>query len=163
MTTTAPASSPVFPKLTRNRFGRLVLTDAHGIHHEGVVPVRAHPISAPDEGISLVGTDGHELAWVDDLAQLPEIPRQLLTEELASRDFLPLIQRIKTVSTFSTPSRWDVATDRGDASFILKTEEDIRRLSDGRLLIASSHGLQFVVADKLALDKGSRKLLDRFL
>ncbi len=161
MTTTAPA--PAFPKLTRNRFGRLVLTDAHGVHHEGVVPVRAHPISAPDEGISLVGTDGHELAWVDDLTQLPEIPRQLLTEELASRDFLPHIQRIKTVSTFSTPSRWDVVTDRGDASFILKTEEDIRRLADGRLLIASSHGLQFVVADKLALDKGSRKLLDRFL
>jgi len=152
-----------FPKLTRNRFGRLALTDAHGVRHEDVVPVRAHPISAPDEGISLVGNDGHELAWVDHLSQLPEALCQLLTEELAGRDFLPRIQRIKTVSTFSTPSRWDVVTDRGCASFILKTEEDIRRLADGRLLIASSHGLQFVVADKFALDKGSRKLLDRFL
>ena len=87
--TTMTTITPAFFKLTRNRFGRLVLTDAQGVHHEGVVPVRAHPISAPNEGISLVGTDGHELAWVDDLAQLPDTPRQLLTEELASRDFYP--------------------------------------------------------------------------
>jgi Domain of unknown function (DUF1854) len=131
--------------------------------HAGVVPVRAHPISAPDEGVSLVGTDGHELAWIPLLSALPDAPRQLLTEELASRDFLPTIQRIKTVSTFSTPSRWEVATDRGDASFILKTEEDIRRLPDGRLLVASSHGLQFMVQDRLGLDKGSRRFLERFL
>lgn len=149
--------------LTRNPFGRLVFTDANGVPHAGVVPVRAHPISAPDEGVSLVGTDGHELAWIPLLSALPDAPRQLLTEELASRDFLPTIQRIKTVSTFSTPSRWEVATDRGDASFILKTEEDIRRLPDGRLLVASSHGLQFVVQDRLGLDKGSRRFLERFL
>lgn len=151
------------PHIERNPFGRLVFTDDHGIAHEGVVPVRAHPISAPDEGVSLVGQDGHELAWIPLLSGLPEAQRQLLMEELASRDFLPTIERIKTVSTFSTPSRWEVSTDRGDASFILKTEEDIRRLPDGRLLIASSHGLQFLLLDRFGLDKNSRKFLERFL
>ena len=38
--------------------GRLVLTDLNGVAHVGVTPVRAHPISAPDEGLSLVGAHG---------------------------------------------------------------------------------------------------------
>ena len=38
----------------------------------GVVPVRAFPISAAEEGIALVSTDGHELAWIDQLADLPD-------------------------------------------------------------------------------------------
>ena len=71
--------------------------------------------------------------------------------------------RLKAVSTFSTPSQWTVETERGDADFILRTEEDIRRLPDGRLLIASSHGIQFIIPDRLALDRGSKRLLERFL
>lgn len=152
-----------YQKLERNAFGRLVLTDTEGQVHEGVVPVRAHPISAPDEGVSLVGQDGHELLWVDRLSALPAPERELLQAELASRDFMPTIQRIKKVSTFSTPSQWTVETDRGETQFILRTEEDIRRLGEGRLLIASSHGLQMLVPDRFALDKGSKKLLERFL
>jgi hypothetical protein len=149
--------------LSRNAFGQLVLTDNAGLQHVGVVPVRAHPISAPDEGISLVGTDGHELAWIERLSDLPEAPRQLLAEELASRAFLPQIRSIKSVSTYSTPSRWLVDTDRGEVTFILRTEEDIRRLPAGRLLIDSSHGLQFLIHDRFALDAGTRRFLDRFL
>ncbi len=47
--------------------------------------------------------------------------------------------------------------------FILRTEEDIRRLGQGRLLISSSHGIQFQVPDRFALDRQSKKLLERFL
>ena len=152
-----------FQKLERDSFGRLILTDAEGAVHEGVVPVRAHPISAPDEGLSLVGADGHELAWIARLSALPQAERELLEAELASRDFMPRVTRLKSVSTFSTPSQWTVETDRGEASFILRTEEEIRRLGEGRLLIASSHGLQFLIQDRFALDRHSRKLLERFL
>jgi hypothetical protein len=56
-----------------------------------------------------------------------------------------------------------VETDRGPTSFILKSEEDIRRLGEGRLLIASSHGIHFLVPDRFAMDRGSKKLLERFL
>ena len=55
-------------------------------------------------------------------------------------------------------------TDRGAAQLVLKAEEDIRRLGGRtRLLIASGDGLQFRVPDTTALDKHSRKLLERFL
>lgn len=153
----------LFEDLQRDAFGRLVLTDLQGQLHVGVVPVRAHPISAPDEGVSLLGLDGHERVWIARLSALPPSVRELLEAELASRDFMPTIARLKSVSTFSTPSLWTVETDRGELQFILKTEEDIRRLPDGRLLVASSHGLQLLVADRFALDRMSKKLLERFL
>ena len=149
--------------LSRNAFGRLRLVDSQGREHADISVVRAHPISAPDEGVSLIGSDGHELAWIEDLRALPDAERELLTAELASRDFMPTIQRICAVSTFSTPSQWTVQTDRGETVFILKTEEDIRRLPAGRLLIASSHGLQLMVQARFALDRTSRRFLERFL
>lgn len=150
--------------LARNAHGRLVLTLADGTAHEGVVPVRAFPIAAPGEGLSLVGSDGHELAWIDRLAELPAPVRALIEEDLAVREFVPTIQRILSVSSFSTPSTWQVETDRGPARLVLKAEEDIRRLAGRtRLLIAGSDGLQFLVPDSTALDRASRRLLERFL
>ena len=152
-----------YQRLSRNPFGRLDLVDAEGRLHASVTPVRAHPISAPDEGISLVGQDGHELAWIPRLSALPQSDRELLLAEFEAREFMPTVQALLAVSTFSTPSQWTVQTERGQAQFILKTEEDIRRLGEGKLLITSSHGLQFLVPDRFALDRHSRKLLERFL
>jgi hypothetical protein len=150
-------------QLERDAFGRLVVIFTTGERHEGVVPVRAFPIAAPDEGVSLVGTEGHELVWVDAISALPPGVRSLLLEELAAREFVPEIHRVKAVSTFSTPSVWTVETDRGDTDFVLKTEEDIRRLGRTGLLIAGGAGVQFSVRDMTALDRGSRRLLERFL
>lgn len=150
-------------ELSRNSFGRLVLTDAQGQDHVGVTPVRAFPLSAPGEGLSLVGPDGHELAWIDKLDQVPESARSLVQEDLAVREFMPQIEQLISVSSFATPCSWRVRTDRGELSFVLKAEEDIRRLPGGGLLISSAEGLQLAVRDRFALDRPSRKLLDRFL
>lgn len=149
-------------QLTRNAFGKLVLSNDEG-RHEGVVPVRAFPIAAPDTGIALVDADGHELAWIERVADLPADIRALLEEELKNREFLPVIRRLLHVSSFAVPSTWDVDTDRGNARFVLKGEEDIRRIAQDTLLISDNHGVQFLIRDVQALDKGSRKLLDRFL
>jgi len=150
-------------QLHRNSFDRLVFTDSEGKTHEGVVPVHAFPITSPEEGIALVSADGHELAWIGQLSDLHGNIRTLVTEELASREFIPHIHSIRHVSTFATPSIWEVETDRGRTSFILKGEDDIRRLNHTALLIADSHGIHFLIPDLQKLDKHSRKLLDRFL
>ena len=154
---------PVLFRLQRQPTGQLVLIDAQGQAHVGVVPVRAFPLAAPDEGISLVSTEGHELAWIEHLQAVPLAMRTLLEEELALRDFVPEISRLQSVSTFGTPSIWTVETDRGVTSFILKGEEDIRRLGRNALLIAGSEGVQYSVRDMTALDRASRRLLERFL
>ncbi|MCW5222846.1 cyanophycin metabolism-associated DUF1854 family protein [Verminephrobacter aporrectodeae] len=161
--TPCPSPSPAFA-LTRNAHGRLVLTLPDGTAHEGVTPVRAFPIAAPAEGLALLGPDGHELLWIARLDRLADAVRQRIEEELAVREFAPGIEKILAVSSFSTPSTWDVETDRGPARLVLRAEEDIRRL-DGRthLLIASGDGVLFRIRDSTALERHSRRLLERFL
>lgn len=149
--------------LERDAFARLVLTTSDGARHVGVVAVRAFPIGAPDEGIALMSAEGHELAWVPHLEALDLPRRELVAEHLSSREFVPEIQAIRSVSSFATPSTWSVRTDRGDTEFVLKGEEDIRRLARHTLLIADRFGVQYLVRDIAALDRHSRKLLDRFL
>lgn len=150
-------------ELERNAFGRLVLTLSDGTVHEGVVPVRAFPLAAPAEGLSLVSTEGREVAWVDRLDALTPQARALVEAELAGREFVPKVLRIEGVSSFATPSTWEVLTDRGPTRFVLKGEEDIRRLGQGTLLIASAEGINFRIDDRWALDRKSRGVLERFL
>jgi hypothetical protein len=150
-------------QLSRNLFGRLVLTEANGAAREGVIPIRAFPITAPDRAVALIDQHGQELAWIEQLSDLPQGLREIVEAELAAREFIPEIRRIRDVSRFATPSAWSVETDRGNTSFILKGEEDIRRLAPPSLLIADSHGVQFLIRDRFALDNQSRKILDRFL
>lgn len=149
--------------LERNPAGRLVLRTPEGREHEGVVPVRPFPISAPGEGVSLVDAHGHELVWIPRLDELEAPVRALVEEELGAREFTPEIRQIHTVSGFVTPCTWEVLTDRGPTRLLLKGEEDIRRLGQGALLISDSHGIQYLIRDLPALDRKSRKLLDRFL
>lgn len=151
-------------KLERDAFGVLVLTTDGGERIEGVVPVRAFPIQAPDQGVALVNAQGREVWWVDDLTGLAEPLQTLLREELAAREFTPVLQRIVAVSSYSTPSTWQVQTDRGPTSFVLRGDEDIRRIGKaGALLVADVHGIQYLIRDQAALDARSRKILDRFL
>lgn len=151
-------------QLMRNAFGKLVFTSPeYPDVHEGVVPVRAFPIAAPDESIALVDNAGRELVWIDTLADVAAPSRALIEEELRNREFLPEIRHIVHVSTFASPSTWDVETDRGIAKLTLKGEEDIRRIGEATLLIADAHGVQYLIRDTRALDRASRKQLDRFL
>jgi len=149
-------------QLERNPFGRLVLTHADGTITEDVVPVRAFPIQAPQHGIALVCPDGREALWIDDLSELAPATRALVEEELAVREFMPRIEQILGVTSFATPCTWRVTTERGATEFVLRGEEDIRRIGNG-LLISDSHGIQFLIPDMARLDRGSLRILDRFL
>jgi hypothetical protein len=154
---------PTQHRLWRDTFGRLVFTDEHGQSHEGIVPAQPFPIEAPGENVSLLDSEGHELTFVANISELDADSRKLLMEEIAQRDFIPVIDRLVAVSTFSTPSTWQVRTDRGITSFVLKGEEDIRRLRGTGLLITDSHGVTYRIEDMRAMDRHSRRLLDRFL
>lgn len=149
--------------LSRDPAGILLVTDAHGASQQVNMVVRAYPISAPDEGVSILGSDGHELAWIANLQELSEANRDLINSELAQREFMPKISHILAVSSFATPSTWTVKTDRGTTELILKAEDHIRRLNLVTLLITDSQGISFLIENVDQLDKSSRKLLDRFL
>ncbi len=149
-------------QLERDTLGRRIFIDAKGNRHIGVHPVRAFPITAPGAGIGIMDQSGKELCWYPDEAVISQADLALIEEELAAREFMPVIEKITKVSTFATPSIWDIETDRGPTRIRLKAEEDIRRIAGNTLLIADSNGLQFLIKDSTQLDKVSKKLLDRF-
>lgn len=160
----APQSHLAGMQLVRNAHGRLVLTLANGTVFEAVIPVRAFPIEAPLEGLSLIAADGKEALWVPRMADLQPEHRQLIEQDLAVREFIPTIERILKVSSFSTPSTWDLQTDRGLTQMVLKAEEDIRKLAGRtKLQITGQDGVQYRIPDSNKLDRHSRKLLERFL
>jgi len=149
-------------QLKRDTLGRLVFEDAQGNIHVGVYPVRAFPITALNDGIGIMNQSGKEVFWYPDASNIPAAEMKLIQEELEAREFMPVIEKITKVSTFATPSIWDIETDRGPTRIRLKGEEDIRRIAGNTLLIADSNGLQFLIKDATQLDKVSKKLLDRF-
>jgi len=150
-------------KLQRNARGGWVWTDAAGQAFDNVMVVRAYPVTAPEAGVGVMDSEGHELFWFDRLGDVTEHLRQALEEALGEREFLPEILALKAVSSFATPSTWTVVTDRGETRFMLKGEEDIRRLTGSILLINDAEGVQYMIRDVSQLDRASRKLLDRFM
>jgi hypothetical protein len=149
--------------LERDAWGRLVLTDAGGRRHAGVVPVRAFPFTAPCEGLSLCDAGGREVVWVPGLDALPEGFRREIEEELARREFAPVIRRVLRVSPRVEPSEWDVETDRGRTRFVLNSPDDVRRLDEGRAMLVDAHGVRYLIADLAGLDPASRRTLERYL
>jgi hypothetical protein len=146
-----------------NALGQLAVRLADGSLHEEAVVVRAFPIAEPDLSISILSAEGKELIWIDDLAAVSDVDRQVIERALQMREFMPEILRLDGVNSFSTPSTWRVQTNRGPTEFVLKGEEDIKRLSINTLIVADAHGVQFLIRDLPALDRHTRKLLDRFL
>ncbi|MFM7697944.1 MAG: DUF1854 domain-containing protein [Limnohabitans sp.] len=149
-------------ELSLSLTGHWQLLLEHVLYHP-VVVVRAFPIGAPNEAISILDANGHEILWVPQLFALPEPEKLAVLAALQSREFMPEIHRVNHVSSFSTPSTWTVQTHLGLTNFVLRGEEDIRRISAKTLIVADEHGVQFLIRDLPALDRHSRHLLDRFL
>jgi len=150
-------------ELHRDAFGRWTLVLADGTRHAPVTAIRAYPITDPEGGVALMDAEGLELLWIDQLAELAPDVRSQVQQALTGREFLPVIEKLEGVSSFATPSTWTVVTNRGTTQFLLKGEEDIRRLTGTVLLINDADGVQYMIRDLAAMDKHSRKLLDRFL
>lgn len=171
MTTTGQASATTVgavadlagERLRRDALGQLQWRLEDGSWVGPVTVVRAFPIQAPEGEVALLGPDGHELAYWPDPGILPPADLTLLRQALAEREFLPSIERLVEVSSFATPSTWTVDTDRGRTRFVLKGEEDIRRIAPSVLLVQDAHGVQYLIRNPQRLDRHSRRLLDRFM
>ncbi len=145
-------------QLHRDAFDRLVLTDADGRKLVGVEPVRAFPISSPEVWLSIIDAEGHEVLCIREIDKLPSDLRKILEEELSKREFVPIIERITVVSADVDPSEWHVETDRGPTSFLLDSEDDVRRLGTYKALLIDTHGIRYIIPDTRKLDYASRRI-----
>ena len=119
-------------ELTLDRDGHWQLRLNNELHH-AVVVVRAFPIGAPDEAVSILSAEGHELLWLPEPLQLAKAQKEAVLAALQAREFMPEIKRVDAVSSFTTPSTWSVQTHRGFTQFVLRGEEDIRHPVPPRL------------------------------
>jgi hypothetical protein len=125
--------------------------------------VRAFPFSAPEQWISLCDESGHEVLCVTDSAELDPKTRDQLAAELARREFIPLILGILRVVQGGVSTQWFVKSDRGDTSFELTSEDNIRRMGSEGALLVDSHGIRYRIASLPQLDARSRRILRQFL
>jgi hypothetical protein len=149
-------------QLHRDAYDRLVLTDADGRILVGVEPVRAFPISSPEDWLSIINAEGSEVLCIREIDKLPSEVRKILEEELSRREFVPIIQRITSVTADVDPSEWHVETNRGETTFLLDSEDDVRRLGAYKALFIDTHGIRYLIPDTRALDYASRRILDRY-
>lgn len=146
--------------LERHAHGRLVFIAADGGRHDDVDVLRAFPVTAAQGPVAIVGADGGELAWIDALAAVAEPLRTIIEQELAEREFLPVVERIEAIAD-SEPAEWTVSTDRGPHRFKVAHADDVVRQPDGAVFITDTDGVRYRVPRFDALDAESRRLLDR--
>jgi hypothetical protein len=156
------AASSLHFQLRHDPWGRLVLIEANGTEHVGVTPVRSFPVSAPDEGVAIVSAGGAELIWVPRLGDLPADEREAIESELCEREFVPVLRRIVRITSTIEPAEWEVETDRGVTRFVLKSDDDIRRLDGDRAMILDGSGIRYLIPDVRQLDSYSRRVLERY-
>jgi len=140
--------------------GRLVLIDADGHRHAGIVPVRCFPLTDPDRWLALCDGHGKELALIADPNELPTGAAAVLDDYRRRHEFIPQIERI-TVRPDAV--EWQVTTDRGQHTFRIRSDDDVRRLSPQMVLVIDASGTHYRIAELARLDTASRKLLDRYL
>jgi hypothetical protein len=160
MTSSHHKITPVAWRLERAAHGRLDLIDAGGHRHADVDVLRGFPVSAAAGPVAIVATDGDELAWIDSLSDLDPSLRELLAAELSQREFLPVIDRIESVSD-GEPMEWSVVTDRGPRRFTVSHVDDIVYSPNGAASITDSAGVRYSIPQVSRLDSRSRRLLDR--
>ena len=159
---TPSAGIPAFG-LYHDEWGQLVLIDADGVRHVGVTPVRVFPFSDPEHWLSITNASGREVVCIENPAELSPAIREVLQTDLLRREFVPVIQRIVHVSSILEPCEWLVETDRGRTMFVLKSEDDVRRLGPNQALILDSSGVRYLVANIKGLDAASQRVLERYV
>ncbi|MBO5898482.1 MAG: DUF1854 domain-containing protein [Clostridia bacterium] len=138
--------------------------------YERVVPVRAFPITDPEEFISVKEPDskekgkGAEIGMIRRLSDFDGESVVLLREELSRRYFTPEIKRITGVKEKFGYSYWDAETSAGKVSFVMtNVSSNIRTLEDGRVFIHDIDGNCFCISDPAKLDKASFKKIEIYL
>ncbi len=154
--------SPTFG-LSLDAWGKLVLIDADGERHVGVTPIRIFPATDAAHWISIISASGRELVLIEDPQALAAPIRELLEVELAQREFMPEIKQILYVSSIMEPCDWEVVTDRGRARFVLKSEDDVRRLGPYSGIIIDAHCVRYLIRDTRQFDPYGRRAVEQYI
>ncbi|MBR2001229.1 MAG: DUF1854 domain-containing protein [Firmicutes bacterium] len=137
---------------------------------ERVVIRRSFPVTAPNEFLSVREPDsrkkgrGSEIGMIRDLAIFDKDTVALINAELDLRYFTPEIKKITAAKEKFGYCYWEADTSAGHVSFVLNNPfSNIRKLEDGRIMIADMDGNCFLIPDPEALDRQSYKVIEIYI
>jgi len=122
------------------------------------------PLSRPHQHVSLREGSNRELGLIEDLRELDRASRRVAEEEIERRYFLPEITAIYRLEGHFGTYDWDVETDRGRRSFLVRgRSEKIVYMPPHRVVITDVLGNRYQVSDTSRLDRRSQAHLYKVL
>ncbi len=163
-----------FLDLARVRFGyegeNLTFIDSDGTYYPRVTLRRCFPLSSQNTFIMVCSPGlemerGAEIGLLRELDGLETDSRSAIERELSLQYFVPVVRKIASIRDEFGFFYWDVETDRGNKSFIMRDSiiGSTRRISDGRWLIIDINQTRYEIRDFNALDSRSQNFLQRYL
>ena len=127
---------------------------------EKLEPRRLFPVSRTSSYISLLDTDGNEIAVIRDLKDLDPKALQVIEHSLNDYYLVPYITAILSITEKYGTLHWRVETNRGIKEFDIRNRNhDIRVYSDGCVRVRDSDDNRYIISDYRKLDKRSRQYL----
>jgi len=145
-------------KITVNENNLVNLTLQNGNVFEKLEPRRLFPVSRIDRYITLLDTDGKEVAVIRNLSDIDKDSREVIEYSLNDYYLVPHITRIISISEKNGKIHWTVETDRGYKEFDVRNRNhDVRVYSDGRVRVRDSDDNRYIISDYRSLDAHSRR------
>lgn len=138
----------------------VTLKTADGNEFEGLEPRRLFPVSRSEVYITLLDSEGAEVALIRALTDLDSASREVVETGLDDYYLVPHITRIISTGEKYGTLRWTVDTDRGIKNFDIRNRNhDIKMFKDGKVRVRDSDDNRYVIDDYMKLDAHSRARL----
>lgn len=138
----------------------VTLTLSDGEKYEPLEPRRLFPVSRASEYITLLDTEGAEVALIRSFSELDAESAEVVRYCLDDYYLVPRILRIISTGEKYGTLRWTVETDRGIKSFDIRNRNhDIRVYKDGRVRVRDSDDNRYTIENYRELDAHSRSRL----
>ena len=143
-------------RVTKNENNLINLTLADGTEYKALEPRRLFPVSRLEQYITLLDSEGKEIAVIRNLSDLEENSKKVLISSLDDYYLVPNITRIISVTEKNGKIHWCVETDRGYKEFDIKNRNhDVRVFHDGKVRVRDSDDNRYIIPCYHDLDKAS--------
>ncbi|KYG26977.1 DUF1854 domain-containing protein [Alkalihalobacillus trypoxylicola] len=133
-------------------------------HYKEVQLLRAFPHKYPHQYISVRKKDKEEIGLIFDLQELDDESRKAALIQLRTYYMIPKVTKVLSIK--SEPGLWifNFETDRGSIELLLRNVHDhIQVTNEGYIMIKDDEHLEVRIEDFSALDKTSKRLLQKVL
>ena len=132
-----------------------------GEKFEGLELHRMFPITGLNRYISLIDSEGEEIAVIRNIDNLLPESKEAVEQCLDEYYMIPRIKRFIKMREKFHIWMWTVETDRGICTFEIRNHlTAVKPLYDGRILIKDAKDNRYEIPDVRKLDKKSRKMID---